>query len=157
MIRPATVDDIKPIYEMMHSYYRENIDKTGYDFFTWDEEKAVIYLGNLLWSDKGLNFITEGAEGCILGAMGESWFGYNKMGKPAALYVKLEHRNGLIARALLRRFEREAKIRGAVMIMWEFEIGLTDNRIISGLMENLGYEYQGPIYKKVFGGKKPCQ
>ena len=37
--------------------------------------------------------------------------------------------------------------------MWEFEIGLSDNRMISGLMENLGYEYQGPIYKKVFGGK----
>lgn len=153
MIRSATVDDIKSIFDMMHSYYQEAVDKTGYDFFTWNDEKAVVYLAGILCNTTdGLNFITEKDEGAIIGAMGETWFGANRMGKPAALYVKPEHRNGLIARSLLRRFEREAKTRGAIAILWEFEIGLSDDRMIKGLMESLGYEYQGAIYKKIFGG-----
>jgi GNAT superfamily N-acetyltransferase len=157
MIRVATVDDIKPIYDMMFNYYREAVEKTGYDYFTWSEEKAVIYLGNVLWNKDGLNFISENREGMIIGSIGETWFGENKMAKPAALYVKPEHRNGLLARALLRRFEKEAKARGAIAILWEFEIGLSDSRMVGGLMENLGYEYQGAIYKKMFGGNQSCR
>ncbi len=156
MIRPATVEDIKPIYDMMFNYYREAVEKTGYDFFTWSEEKAVIYLGNVLWNQDGLNFISENNEGAIIGSMGETWFGPNRMAKPAALYVHPEHRNGLLARALLRRFDKEATARGAIAILWEFEIGLSDSRMVGGLMKSLGYEYQGPIYKKIFGGNQSC-
>jgi GNAT superfamily N-acetyltransferase len=151
MIRKATVDDLRPIYDMMEAYFHEAIDKVHYPL-EWDRERAVIYLGNLLWRETGLNFVSENLEGMILGEIGETWFGPNVMAKPAVLYVKPEHRNGLIARALLRRFEKEALERNAFAILWEFESGLSDNKMLSGLMNNLGYEYQGPIYKKIFGG-----
>lgn len=151
MIRKATVEDIRPIYDMIENYFKENVKKGGYPV-TWNQERAVIYLGNLLWRESGLNFVSENLEGVVLGEMGETWFGPNVMAKPALLYVKPEHRNGLIARALLRRFEKEALSRGAFMVLWEFETGLSDSRMLGGLMENLGYEYQGPIYKKLFGG-----
>lgn len=156
MIRRATVDDIRPIYDMMNAYYRAAVDKFGYPF-QWNEESAVIYLGNLLWRDTGLNFITNNLEGMILGELGDTWFGPNRLAKPAALYVKPECRNGLIARALLRRFEQEAKERNAIAVLWEFEIGLTDGELLGGLMERLGYTYRGPIYSKHFGGNEPCR
>lgn len=151
MIRAATVDDIKPIYDMMFDYFNEVVDYSGYRA-NWDKEKVVIHLGNLLWRDTGLNFLTENNEGMILGEVGETWFGKNRMGKPSVLYVKPEHRNGLIARALLRRFENEALRRGAEFVLWEFEGGLSSPKMLGGLMEHLDYEYQGPIYKKTFGG-----
>jgi len=155
MIRKATIEDIRPIYDMIEAYFHEAVTKCNYPL-TWDREKAVIHLGNLLWRETGLNFIVQNGEGMILGEMGETWFGKNLMGKPAVLYVKPEHRNGLIARALLRRFEKEALSRGALAILWEFETGLSDSDMLGGLMRNLKYEYQGPIYRKIFGGEQ-CQ
>lgn len=134
---------------MMARYYQEAQRKYTH-VFEWDQESAVIYLGNLLWSQQGVNFITENKEGMILGSVGETWFGKNLLGKPAALYVAPEHRNGLIARALLRRFEQECKQRGAVAILWEFESGLADPVMIDGLMKSLKYEYQGTMYRKIF-------
>lgn len=149
MIVPATVDHIRPIYDMMAAYFAEAAEKLGYPA-TWNQESAVIYLGNLLWSTEGMNFITEKQEGFILGQIGETWFGPNRIAKPAVLYVKPESRNGLIARALLRRFESEARNRGAGSILWEFDSGLSDPKMLSGLMESIGYEFHGPIYRKIF-------
>lgn len=155
MIRLATVDDIRVVYDMMFAYYEEWTSKYG-DWIGWDQEKAVIHLGNLLYRDSGLNFITAGGEGVILGELGETWFGHNAMAKPHVLYVKPEHRNGLTARALLRRFEATAKERGAKFVIWEFETGLSEVKLLGRFMETLGYEYQGPIYQKIFGGLESC-
>ena len=147
MIVRATVDHIRPIYDMMAAYFAEAVEKKGYRL-QGEEEKAVIYLGNLLWSDRGMNFITQGHEGFVLGWLGETWFGPNPVAESAVLYVKPQHRNGLIARALLRRFEREAHERNALYICWDFQSGLTDPFILDGLIKSLKYEYQGPIYRK---------
>lgn len=155
MIRAVTVDDIRVVYDMMFAYYEEWVGKYG-DWIDWNQEKSVIHLGNLLYRDTGLNFITEGGEGVILGELGETWFGQNAMAKPHVLYVKPEHRNGLIARALLRRFEKTAKERGAKFVIWEFETGLSEVKFLGRFMEALGYEYQGPIYQKIFGGNESC-
>ncbi len=153
MIRPATVDDIQPIYAMMAAYFEEAVEKCGYKL-EWNKESVVIYLGNLLFSDKAMNFVSDGHEGILLGTMGETWFGPNPIAKPEVLYVKPEWRNGIIARSLLKRFEIEALNREARYILWEFESGLSDHKMIGGLMEKLGYEFQGSIYKKVLGGGK---
>jgi hypothetical protein len=155
VIRRATVDDIRPIYDMILAYFNEGVQKCGYAL-TWDEEKAIIHLGTLLWRETGLNFLSENNEGVILGEIGETWFGKNLMAKPHVLYVKPQHRNGLIARALLRRFEKESLARGAMAILWEFETGVSDSAMLGGLMERIGYEYQGPIYRKIFGGTESC-
>jgi GNAT superfamily N-acetyltransferase len=136
---------------MMHSYFREACQAANYNA-KWDEERAVIHLGNLLWKETGLNFIAENAEGMILGELGETWFGPNPLAKPHILYVKPEHRNGLIARALLRRFEKEAVSRKVDFILWEFESGVSNGEVLGGLMENLGYKLQGPVYLKSFWG-----
>lgn len=149
MIRPATVDDIRPIYDMMEAYFREAIDKRHYPL-KWEEERAVIYLGNLLWKDTGLNFIAEHGEGMILGEMMTTWFGDNLMGSPAALYVKPEHRNGLIARALIRRFETAVIAAGGIAVSWDFWAGVSDNGMIDGMMKALGYKFHGCIYRKIF-------
>lgn len=156
MIRRATVEDIRPIYDMMKSYFSEHTDRHGYPL-AWDDERVVIHLGNLLYHEDGLNFISENNEGVILGEIGDTWFGPNRMAKPHVLYVRPEHRNGLIARALLRTFEHAAQQRGAGFVLWEFETGLSDTKMVGGLMEKLDYEYQGPIYKKLFfEGSQSC-
>ena len=149
MIRKATVEDIRPIYDMMETYFKEALDKRGYPL-KWDQEATVIYLGNLLWKDTGLNFVSENLEGMVLGEMMTTWFGPNLMGSPAALYVKPEHRNGLIARALFRRFEQEAQARGAIAISWDFWAGVSNVGMIDGMLKKLNYKYQGNIYYKFF-------
>jgi GNAT superfamily N-acetyltransferase len=149
MIRRATVDDIRPIYEMIEAYFHEAIEKRNYPL-GWDRERVVIYLGNLLWKETGLNFVSENNEGVVLGEMMATWFGGDLMGSPAALYVKPEHRNGLIARALFRRFEQEARAQGAIAISWDFWAGVSDNKMIDGMLKRLGYQYQGAIYYKIF-------
>ena len=154
MIRTATVEDIRPIYEMMKAYYDEAIEKRRYPL-AWSEEKAVIQLGNWLWNrETGLNFISQSGEGVLLGELSQTWFGGDRMGNPHALFVKREHRNGLIARALLRRFEREAIARGAIAITWDFWAGVSDVKMIDGLMRSLGYVFHGRIYRKIFVGEK---
>jgi hypothetical protein len=153
MIRPATVDDIRPIYDMVEAYFQEALTKRKYRM-TWDRESAIIYLGNLLWSEKGLNFISQDQEGVIRGAImgqvGQTWFGPNTIAQPRILYVKPEYRNGLVARALLRQFERAAAENNALYVLWEFESGVSNPKMLSGLMKNLGYKYQGSIYQKQF-------
>lgn len=150
MIRAATVEDIRPIVDMVRAYYVEGVNKFGFPLH-WSEQKVVIYIGNLLWrQDTGLNFIASGGQGVILGEVGETWFGDNKIARPAFLYVKPEERNGLIARALLRRFEKRAAALGALMVVWDFDTGVTDGRLLGGLMKALKYEITGPICRKVF-------
>ena len=153
-IVPATIDQIRPIYAMMRTYVAETVDKCGYSL-QWSDGRAALHIGSLLESDSNMSFITSGYEGMILGRMGETWFGPNPIAKPEALYVLPAHRNGLIARALLRKFESEAKARGARYILWEFESGLSNVKMLGGLMEKLGYDYQGPIYLKRLG--ETCQ
>lgn len=155
MIRPATIDDIQPIYAMMAAYFKEAVEKCGYAL-RWDEGPAAAFIGSTLSAANSLSFITEGGEGMILGLMGETWFGANSIAKPGALYVKPEHRNGLIARALLRRFESEAKHRGAKYVLWEFESGVTDSVVLAGMMGKLGYKEQGPVFSKFFKEGETC-
>lgn len=149
MIRPATVDDIRIVYDLLEAYFQEAIQKRKYPL-KWDKESAVIFLGNLLYKETGLNFIAAQGQGVILGELMQTWFGPNLMGSPAALYVKPEHRNGLLARALLRRFEQETKARGGIAISWDFWAGVSDNKMIDGLMKALKYKFQGSIYYKFF-------
>jgi|SRR5262245_580592 len=156
MIRNATITDIKPIYDMIKAYFDEGVELRRYPV-TWNEERVVIFLGNLLWkTETGLNFISQNNEGVILGEMAETWFGGDKMVLPHVLFVRKEHRNGLIARALLRRFEKEARDKGAVAITWDFWAAITREDTIDGLMTSLGWEYHGAIYRKFLGGKNPC-
>jgi GNAT superfamily N-acetyltransferase len=153
MIRPAQVEDIRSIYDMIEAYFHEAVRKRKYSM-TWDRDSAVIYLGNLLWSEQALNFVSQDEQGVISGAImgqiGQTWFGPNTIAQPHILYVKPDYRNGLIARALLRRFEKAALERNALYVLWEFESGVSDHKMLSGLMENLGYDYQGGIYQKQF-------
>ena len=151
MIRKATVEDIRPIYDMIEAYFHEALEKRHYPL-KWNQEKVVIFLGNLLWKDSGVSFISENNEGMVLGEMQETWFGGDLMGSPSALYVKPEHRNGLIARALFRRFEKEVIARGGIAISWDFWAGVTNVSVIDGMLKALDYKYQGNIYYKFFDG-----
>lgn len=157
MIVPATPDHAVQIYHMLKQYFDECVTKCDYSI-KWDMEQAALHIMSLLQSDSNMSFITSGGTGILLGRIGEMWFGKNPIAKPEALYVKPEHRNGLTARALLRAFDRAAQERGAQYILWEFETGLSDSQMLGGLMEKMGYEYQGPIYKKTFlKGERQCR
>jgi len=151
VIRPATISDGAEIYAMIEQYFIEAVKARKYPLI-WSEESAKIFLGNLLYKPTSLSFVSENLEGVLLGEMSTTWFGPNLMGNPVALYVKPEHRNGLIARALIRAFENETRSRGGMAVSFDFWAGVTDNRIVAGLMNVLGYSYQGPIFYKIFEG-----
>ncbi len=147
MIRRATIDDIRPIYDMLEAYYKEAM-QTLHLRLNWDREKVVIQLGTWLSREEfNINLISD--DGFMLGEVQETWFGGDRMGKPHILYVKPEHRNGLLARALIIRFEAQCKMLGALAIVWDNWAGITPSTMLDSLMLNFGYHKRGGVYSKV--------
>jgi GNAT superfamily N-acetyltransferase len=86
--------------------------------------------------------------GLMAGSISQHYFSDVVLASDWALYVLPGQRNaGLIAAALVRRFERWALENGAQRIV----LGITaqiDNAAVSRLYERLGYRYMGSIHEK---------
>jgi GNAT superfamily N-acetyltransferase len=150
VIRPATIDDIRQIYDWIEAYHKEAMAKLGMNL-DWDREMAVIQLGNWLWHDEfNINLIAD--HGCMLGEVKRNWFGKDRIGDPYVLYVDPKHRNGFTARLLMKRFEQECRRLGAIAISWDNWAGITDGDMLTSFLAYLGYQERGKVYSKIFGG-----
>jgi GNAT superfamily N-acetyltransferase len=151
MIRRATVEDIRAVYDMIEGYYREAAER--YPQLKFDREKVVIQLGNWLWNtETGFSFIDDEANGMLLGELMETWWGGDKIGNIRALYVKPEHRNGLLARNLLRTFEQHVEARGAIGATWDNFGGISTPKMLDPFARACGYSVHGSLYLKLLGG-----
>src|SRR5262245_16712420 len=140
-MKRATVEDLPEILEMIVDYYIENqsINKHGVDF---DVGKARSYITTLLTQPDGICFVAD--DGVVLGNIAEPWFGHRKFANGWVLYVRPRARNGLLARALLHKFEESAP---DCYVSWQF-YNDTHKQLINGLMRRLGYQENGFIFTK---------
>lgn len=150
MIRPATIEDLKPIYYMIERYHKEALDRRGYPV-TFDYLKVLSQLYHWLVNESCINFIAN--HGVILGEIGTTWFGDNSVSRTHVLYVEPQHRNGLLARALLKRFDEEAEKRGALFALWDNWSGMIDGDMLDKFLARCGYSVQGSVYIKDLGGR----
>lgn len=92
-----------------------------------------------------ISYISE--NGVIFGELSHMWLGPERVGRGVLWYVKPEARNGLLARSLLRAFDKEAKERGAVYSKMDLDnparIG-----VIDGFVKHLGYREFSKSYVK---------
>jgi hypothetical protein len=150
LIRRATIEDIRPIFDMIAAYHDEAVKHHGLPL-DFDPDSVVAQLGTWLWrTEYQINLVADG--GVMLGEVQTTWFGNNLFGKPHAIYIYPKHRNGLLARAFIRRFDREAKALGALGVIWDNWAGISDRNMLGSLMEKFGYFENGQVFAKVFHG-----
>src|SRR5262245_18172747 len=140
-MRPGTIEDLPEILEMVVDYYIENqtLNRHGVDF---DVAKAKGYIQGMLTHPDGICYVAE--DGVVLGNITEPWFGHRKFANGWVLYVRPRARNGLLARALLNKFEAAAP---GCYVSWQF-YNDTHKELINGLMRRLGYQENGFIFTK---------
>lgn len=142
MIRNATLEDIPRIVEMGQqlaaaSTYRaveyapDRVEATC---------KLLINSGFLVVAEK---------EGCVVGAMlGDvytPWYTNDRMGIDYSLYIEPEHRNGLLAVKMIKRFEEWCIGMGAKQI--RPGVG-TGDKNVGRLYRALGYQAVGEWFLK---------
>lgn len=88
-------------------------------------------------------------DGVILGELGHTIFGPERVARGVLWYVRPEARNGILARRLLKAFDEEAKARGAVYSKMDLDNPAQIN-VIEGLYQLAGYEEFSKSYLKEF-------
>lgn len=142
MIRNATEQDIPKLVEMGQALH----DETTYKHVEYSPERVaetcrlMIANGFLVVAEKEGEVI-----GVMMGDVYIPWYTTERMGIDYTLYIMPEHRNGLIAVKLIKRFEQWCIAMGAKQI--RPGIGTGDPSVIR-LYKALGYKSVGEWFLK---------
>lgn len=142
MIREATIDDIPKLVEMGRALH----DETTYKHVEYSPERVaetcrlMIANGFLVVAEKEGEVI-----GVMMGDVYIPWYTTERMGIDYTLYIMPEHRNGLIAVKMIKRFEQWCISMGAKQI--RPGIGTGDPSAIK-LYKALGYKSVGEWFLK---------
>jgi N-acetylglutamate synthase-like GNAT family acetyltransferase len=148
MIREANPDDLKSIYQMIEAYHRE-YSVRGKQPISFEWQKAASQIYNWLHNENCINYINE--HGVIMGEVGQTWFSADKVANVHWCFVWPVYRNGLIARSLIKHFIDEAQKRGALYVMWDDWVGMTDTRMLGKFLGHFGFEIQGNVHRLTVG------
>lgn len=147
MIRHATVDDLRRMYEFIEQYYKEAREKRKYAIsFNW--EKVANHIWTWLHNDFCVNLITD--HGMLTGEIQPAWFSDDVIAHLHVCFVEKPYRNGITARGMIRRFNEIAEGRGALWSYWDDWAGITEGDMLEQFLEKLGYEVHGNVYRKEF-------
>jgi GNAT superfamily N-acetyltransferase len=142
MIRQATADDIQSLVvlgKIMH-------DETSYKHVEYAPEKVaktcqlMITNGFLMVAEKDGEVV-----GVMMGDVVTPWYTDERMGIDYCLYIYPEHRNGLIAVRLIKKFEEWCIAMGATQI--RPGVG-TGDKNVSRLYKSLGFNSVGEWFLK---------
>jgi GNAT superfamily N-acetyltransferase len=142
MIRNATPEDIAAVVEMGVMM----VDETSYKHVTYSPErveatcKILIANGFIAVAEKDGEVV-----GAMLGDVYTPWYTTDRMGIDYCIYIKPEHRSGLMAVRLIKRFEEWCIAMGATQI--RPGVG-TGNANAGKLYKMLGYKVVGECYLK---------
>lgn len=143
-MRKAGPQDVNRILEMLMAYFIEN-QKIMPMAVSFDILKTRAFLTHALNHPDVISYISD--DGVILGELGETWFGPNKVARGVLWYVKPEKRGSTLAWRLLKAFDGEARARGAKYAKQDL-----DNPARIGLVENvyhkMGYRDFSKSYVK---------
>lgn len=142
MIRNATLDDIPRIVEMGKNLTLQ----TTYGFVTYSPERVqatcelLINSGFIVVAQKNGEVV-----GAMLGDVYTPWYTTDRMGIDYSIYIEPEHRQGMIAVRMIKRFEEWCIGMGAKQI--RPGVG-TGDKNISRLYHALGYRSVGECFLK---------
>ena len=148
MIRPATEDDIQEIVKIGRLMHQESDE---YREISYDDEKVQESMLGLLKCG-GVIFLYERdgeLRGGLAGSIGEFWFSREKIAGDFALFIKPEHRQGMIAVKLILAFQSWAKQLGAKRIQMGVTTGVHAEQT-GRLYQSLGMRYAGLLFNKDF-------
>lgn len=142
MIRPAKISDIATLVilgQQMH-------DETSYKHVTYSPERVAATCELMI--SNGFIVVAE-KEGQIVGVMmGDvhtPWYTTDSMGIDYCLYIYPQHRHGIAAMRMIKRFEEWCIAMGATQV--RPGIG-TGDLSVAKLYEKLGYKNVGNWYLK---------
>jgi L-amino acid N-acyltransferase YncA len=142
MIRLATENDIDRMVEIGEKFAAE----TTYRTVEYSKERIEATIKILIKA--GFCMVAE-KDGVIVGGMmGDvftPWYSNDRMGIDYCIYIEPEHRNGLMAVKMIKKFEQWCISMGAKQI--RPGIG-TGNRSVSRLYKALGYKSVGEWFLK---------
>lgn len=142
MIRNATLEDIPRLAQMGADF----IEQSSFASFEYSPERLAQHVKVLI--AHGFIVVAE-KDGVVIGTMmGDvmtPWYTHERMGIDHVLYIEAQHRNGLIAAKMIKRFEAWCKEMGAKQIRPGVSTG--DPGALR-LYQGLGYEVVGNCYKK---------
>ena len=91
-------------------------------------------------------------DGIIMGELSQPWFGKTPVARGIVWYVRPEARNGILARNLMRAFDKEAKERGAHYSRMELD-NAAHIDTIDGFFKKMNYRDYSRIYLKDLQGE----
>jgi hypothetical protein len=145
-MRKATPQDAPQIVEWFLRYFLEN-QKLMPMKVSCDFHMVRQWIEHALNHPDLISYISD--NGVILGELGHTWMGPNKVARGGIWYVKPEARNGMLAMALLRAFNKEAGERGAIYAKQELD-NPARIEVIDGLYKLAGYREYSKTYVKEF-------
>jgi L-amino acid N-acyltransferase YncA len=142
MIRQAIESDIPALVEMGQLLH----DESSYKHVSYSPERVAATC--LLMMKNGFLVVAEKDGEVVGGMMGDvqvAWYTTERMGFDLSLYIKPEHRSGMMAMRMIKRFENWCIKMGATQI--RPGIG-TGNPSVTRLYKALGYKYVGELLLK---------
>jgi hypothetical protein len=145
-MRKATPADTEKIFRMVVAYFLENQEKRPMKI-TLDVDGTRRFLKEVLGHKDLISYLSD--DGVILGELGRLWMAHERVSRGILWYVKPEARNGILARNLLRAFDKEAKERSAVYSKMDLD-NPANIHIIEPFCKLMGYEEFSKSWVKEF-------
>jgi len=149
MIRETSYRDVFDCEKMMRDFHKESGQRDA----EYDPQKVRRYFLQHIDSPKGLALVIEKngeIVGCFLGNLTRSWFSDAVIAEDSALYVKPEHRGGMNAMRLLKRYQEWAEENGAAE-SWVFVGAEIDTERTAKLFERCGFAKVGISMRRQHG------
>lgn len=143
-MRKATAADAPRLVEFLFAYFIE-AQKTMKMRVSLDLLASRQFFETALAHPDLISYISD--DGVILGELGRTIFGPERVARGVIWYVKPEARNGILARRLLKAFDEEAKARGAVYSKMDLD-NPAQIDVIDGFYKRVGYREFSKTYLK---------
>jgi len=142
MIRNATVEDIPKLVEFGQQLH----DTSTYKHINYAPEKVEATMKTLIAAGFAVVAVKDGeVVGGMAGDVHTPWYSHDRMGFDYSIYIEPQHRNGLIAVKMIKRFEEWCIGMGAKQI--RPGIGTGDPSVLR-LYKALGYNTVGECLLK---------
>lgn len=141
MIRPANYEDIPALVDLGAVMHQES----RYRVLPYAPNKVFGLLANMIEKDTGLLIVAERNGEIIGGFMGlvvEHWFSNSLIATDFALFIHPDHRGGMTAARLLKRFVAWSRERGAELITAGITTGVNADAS-TRLYQSIGFEPVG--------------
>lgn len=145
MIREATHQDIAQLVELGAQMHTESRFKV----LQYDCDKVFLLFDHLINTNQFIHVIEKNGllTGGLVGFITEHWASKDNVAYDCGLFISPEHRGGVDAARLIKRFRDWAIVRGAKMASLGISTGVhperTDKLIQACGFEKIGYLYEG--------------